>query len=343
MIENSKNNNLLKIEDLSVHFGTQRGPLKAVSDASLTIKKNQSIALIGESGCGKTTLATTIVDILPLNATVSNGRILLVNDDGKEVDLLTMKKKNLRKIMWKEIAMMFQASQSSFNPVRKIKYDFIDTVKAHDSSKSTEEILARANKLLKLVMLDADRVLESYPHELSGGMKQRALLASALILEPKLIILDEPTTALDLLTQQKILYLLNDLRAEHGFSYFFITHDLGIVSELADIVLTMYAGKIVEKAPVEEFFKNPRHPYSHGLIQAIPKLSINQVELFSIPGSPPDLVKETKGCPFYPRCKKRLDKCENNMPDMVSNGMPEHTYACFNPIMPEVSGGRQDE
>lgn len=343
MIEKLEKENLLKIEDLSVHFETQRGPLKAVSDASLTITRDQSVALIGESGCGKTTLATSIVDILPLNATISNGRILLAGDNGSKVDLLEISKKDLRKILWKEIAMMFQASQSSFNPVRKIKYDFIDTVKAHDPSKSTEEILARANKLLKLVMLDADRVLESFPHELSGGMKQRALLASALILEPKLIILDEPTTALDLLTQQKILYLLNDLRAEHGFSYFFITHDLGIVSELADVVLTMYAGKIVEKAPVEEFFKNPRHPYSHGLIQAIPKLSLKRVELFSIPGSPPDLVKETTGCPFYPRCKQRLDKCEANMPQMVSDERADHTYACFNPISPKDNGGVIDE
>lgn len=338
MKENIKATPLLEIENLSVHFKTERGPLKAVTDASLTINHNESVALIGESGCGKTTLATTIVDILPLNANISNGRILFKKKDGEEVDLLKISKKKLRKILWSQIAMMFQASQSSFNPVKKVRVDYLDTVKAHDSKKSDKEILERASELLKLVMLDDERVLNSFPHELSGGMKQRALLASALLLEPELIILDEPTTALDLLTQQKILYLLNDLKKEHGFSYFFITHDLGIVSELADTVMTMYAGRIIEKAPVVEFFKNPRHPYSYGLIQAIPKLSLDQEELSSIPGSPPDLVKESVGCPFYPRCFKRLDKCRESMPEMTPAEHEKHLFACYNPI----GGGRNE-
>ncbi len=339
MGKNDENKSLLEIEDLSVHFSTQRGSLKAVSEASLTIERGQSVALIGESGSGKTTLATSIVDILPLNASISSGKVFFKTKKGKRVELLNLDKKELRKILWQEIAMMFQASQSSFNPVKKIKYDFIDTVKAHNSNKSEEEIIKKASELLELVMLDPKRVLESFPHELSGGMKQRVLLASVFILDPSLIILDEPTTALDLITQQKILYLLNNLKKKNSFSYFFITHDLGIVSDLSDIVITMYGGKIIERAPVEEFFKNPKHPYSHGLIQAIPKLSLSQEKLISIPGSPPDLIKETIGCPFYPRCNKRLDKCKVKMPDMVSDLRADHTYACYNP----VNGGSKDE
>lgn len=330
--EIKKNNPLLQIENLSINFKTKRGPLKAVTNASLVIHQNESVALIGESGCGKTTLATSIVDILPLNGIITEGKIIFNNEQGESVDLLKLKKNSLRSLLWNEIAMMFQASQSSFNPVKKVKMDFIDTVKAHDTRKSEKEILKKASELLRLVMLDDNRVLNSFPHELSGGMKQRALLASALLLDPKLIILDEPTTALDLLTQQKILYLLNDLKDQYGFSYFFITHDLGIVSELADVVVTMYAGRLIEKAPVEEFFKNPRHPYSYGLIRAIPKLSLDKEELFSIPGSPPDLVEANIGCPFEPRCYKRMPRCKEEIPDMIASENREHLYACFNPV-----------
>nr|WP_300004812.1 ABC transporter ATP-binding protein [Tissierella sp.] len=339
--ENSINikKTLLEVKNLSISFKTKRGHLKAVNDASLIIRENESVALIGESGCGKTTLATSIVDILPLNADVNRGEIFFTKDDDKAVDLLRLKKSELRPLLWSEIAMMFQASQSSFNPVKKVKMDFIDTVKAHNSSINEREILKKSKELLELVMLDGERVLDSFPHELSGGMKQRALLASALLLEPKLIILDEPTTALDLLTQQKIIHLLNDIKDKFGFSYFFITHDLGIVSELADIVITMYAGRIIERAPVEEFFKNPKHPYSYGLIRAIPKLSLEEEELFSIPGSPPDLVKVQKGCPFEPRCHRRLPICKDRMPDMEEAKSPEHLFACYNPI----SGGEDDE
>lgn len=210
--------------------------------------------------------------------------------------------------------------------------DFIDTVKAHDSSKSNEEILKKSRELLNLVMLDDEKVLNSYPHELSGGMKQRALLALSLLLDPRLIILDEPTTALDILTQVKVLILLNELKEKYGFSYLFITHDLSLVSELADVVVTMYAGRIIEKAPVKEFFKNPKHPYSYGLIGAIPHLSLDQNELISIPGSPPDLIEIKAGCPFAPRCDRKLPRCTQEMPGLVSSKNKAHVYACWNPI-----------
>lgn len=323
---------LLEIRNLSVDFKTKRGTLKAVTDASVTILENESVALIGESGCGKTTLANAIVDILPLTAKISGGKILYHQDDGSVADLLEMKKNRLRHLLWDQIAMMFQASQSSFNPVKKVRMDFLDTVRAHDSSQSTEAILEKSRALLKLVMLDGEKVLNAYPHELSGGMKQRALLALSLLLDPRLIILDEPTTALDILTQEKILVLLNDLKQRYGFSYLFITHDLSIVSELADVVVTMYAGRIIEKAPVREFFKNPRHPYSYGLIRAIPHLSLEENELLSIPGSPPDLIEPRPGCPFAPRCDRSLLRCTEEMPGIFPCENKDHVYACWNPI-----------
>ena len=323
---------LLEIQNLSVDFKTKRGPLKAVTEASLTIDENESVALIGESGCGKTTLANAIVDILPLTATISSGKILFHQENGKVVNLLDMKKKNMRHLLWNQIAMMFQASQSSFNPVKKVRMDFLDTGRAHDSSKSNDEILKKSRELLNLVMLDDEKVLNAYPHELSGGMKQRALLALALLLDPRLIILDEPTTALDILTQVKILILLNQLKESYGFSYLFITHDLSLVSELADFVVTMYAGRLVEKAPVKEFFSHPKHPYSYGLIRAMPHLSLDQNDPISIPGAPPDLIEVKAGCPFAPRCDRKLPRCTEEMPGLVPSGGKGHVYACWNPM-----------
>lgn len=322
---------LLVIDGLSVAFKTKRGPLKAVSQVSLTVHEDESLAVIGESGSGKTTLATAIVGVLPSSADITSGTITYIKD-GERLNLLKAPAGKLRQVLWKDIAMMFQASQSSFNPVKKVRMDFIDTVRAHDPGVGEKAILEKARELLGLVMLDADRVLNAYPHELSGGMKQRALIALALLLEPRLIILDEPTTALDLLTQDKIIHLLNRLKGKYHFSYLFITHDLGIVAELADTVAVMYGGKIVERARVRDLFTNPRHPYSHGLIKAIPRLSLEHQKLESIPGNPPDLVTINPGCPFAQRCPRRLDRCITEMPPLTPSAQPDHVFACWNPV-----------
>lgn len=324
---------LFSVENVSISYRTKRGPLQAVKDASFSIGDQEAVALIGESGCGKTTLATSIVRALPNAASVTEGKLLFRREDGVQCDILKLDPKELRKLLWEQISMVFQASQSSFNPVKKIKTQFIDTIKAHRHGVSREEILERSRELLRIVMLDADKVLEAYPHEISGGMKQRALIALSLLLEPKLIILDEPTTALDLLTQEKILELLNRLKKQFGFSLLFITHDLGIVSELADSVVTMYAGRVVERAPVQEFFDHPYHPYSKGLINAIPRLTMDSTELYSIPGSPPDMIEAAPGCPFAPRCGRCDQRCRKKMPPLESEKTPGHVCACWNPIV----------
>lgn len=328
---------LFEADKINISYKTKRGALKAVSGASFQILDGEAVALIGESGCGKTTLASSIVGALPNAASITSGKLLFRTEKGETVDLIKVDKRCRRNILWSEISMVFQASQSSFNPVRKIGTQFIDTVKAHDPKKSRGDILKKSGEMLKLVMLEPDKILNAYPHEISGGMKQRTLIALALLLDPSLVILDEPTTALDLLTQEKILELLRELKQKMHFSLLFITHDLGIVSELADHVVTMYAGRIVEKAPVREFFEHAAHPYSSGLISAVPRLTMENIKLFSIPGTPPDMIEDTPGCPFYPRCGSRKEICGKMMPEMKMCGQ-EHFCACWNP----EKGANQD-
>lgn len=334
-----KNSFLFQAENISISYKTKRGLLKAVQGASFSIRSGEAAALIGESGCGKTTLASSIVRALPNAASVTDGRLLFRKQDGQGVNLLDLNRKKMRRVLWSDISMVFQASQSSFNPVRKISTQFIDTVKAHNPEKSKKEILKKSGEILEMVMLEPDKILNAYPHEISGGMKQRTLIALALLLDPRLVILDEPTTALDLLTQEKILEMLKRLKVQMNFSLLFITHDLGIVSELADYVVTMYAGRIIEKVPVREFFEEAAHPYSRGLIKAIPRLTTENSELYSIPGSPPDMIDDLPGCPFYPRCSRREDICNKEMPEMQCAGTREHLCACWHPEKGVLSNG----
>lgn len=318
----------LEVKDLSIQYFTDRGRLKAVRNASFRVYEGESVVFIGESGCGKTTLCTSLVKMQPKNSIISSGSVIFY-DDVHPLNILAMSEGQLAKIRWKDIVMMFQASQNAFNPVILMKDHFLDTAKAHVSGLSNQAILDKARDLLQLVRLDADRVLESYPHELSGGMKQRALIALSLLLDPKVIILDEPTTALDVLTQRYIIDILRDLRSNFNFSMLFITHDLSLAAELADTVVTMYAGQIVEKAPVEEMFKNPRHPYTLGLTKAVPTLSSSYEDLHSIPGSTPDLVCMKPGCQFAPRCSLASDICLEKEPQLREVG-PNHFAACHN-------------
>ena len=318
---------ILSVRDLSIDYRTRRGPVHAVRDVSFDIEQGETVAIIGESGSGKTTLAISLIRLSPRSARITKGQILYTN--AKEtVDIRTLPEDELRQFRWSECAMVFQAALNSFNPVINIWEQFGDTAKAHGLN-DAKAIHARAEGLLDLVRLDPKRVLRAYPHELSGGTKQRVLIALSLLLQPQLIILDEPTTALDILTQRSIIDLLADLRKKLGFSLIFISHDLSIAAELADRMITMYAGTVVERATVNDLFYRPRHPYSVGLLRAVPRVSGVMGGVASIPGSPPDLIRLPPGCTYVPRCPLAIAACAEREPDLVPVDTPNHDARCI--------------
>lgn len=319
-------NVVLSIQDLSISYRTPRGWLKAVSHVSFDLHRGETLALIGESGCGKSTLNLGLMRLLPKNARIESGKMIYRFREGAEEDVLKMSRGRLRYFRWLECAMVFQAALNSLNPVIHVRDMFYDTGRAHGIN-NPKEIKERALDLFQKVRLDPHRVFNSYPHELSGGMRQRVLLALALLLNPQVVVLDEPTTALDILTQRTILDVLARIRQELGFSIIFVSHDLSIAAEIADTVATMYAGEIVEMGPVREIFYHPRHAYTLGLMQASPRLSAGQEELFSIPGSPPDLIAPPSGCKFHPRCSFARPDCKDKMPVLVEE-TSDHVVAC---------------
>lgn len=326
---------ILNIENLFVEYSNIRGKVKAVRGVNLKLYKGENLALIGESGSGKTTLGTAIIRLLPSSGYIKDGKIVY-KGNGNEYDISKFNEKDLRQFRWKEIAMVFQSALNSFNPVLKIWDQIYDTAKAHGIN-NRSFVRDRAVSLLRYVQLDPERVINSYPHELSGGMRQRVLIAMSLLLEPKILILDEPTTALDILTQRNIIELLRMIKADMGLSMIFISHDLSLAAELADRVAVMYAGAIVELGSVEDIFYRPRHPYTLGLIKAVPTVTAGFRELYSIPGSPPDLINLSPGCKFAPRCEYKKPGCEKEEPMLVEVG-PEHLVACFR--HKEIGNGR---
>lgn len=316
----------LVMEDVYVHYFTRRGQVQAVRGVDLKLNAGESLALIGESGSGKTTLGLAIVRLLVKAARVTNGNITYYRE-GRAVDVLALNDADLRRFRWSECAMVFQSALNAFNPVLRVWEQMWDTARSHGWNNKAE-VRERALDLLRFVQLDPNRVINAYPHELSGGMRQRVLLALALLLNPQVLILDEPTTALDILTQRTIIDLLGKLKAEHSFAMIFISHDLAIAAELADRVATMYAGKIVELGATDDIFYRPRHPYTLGLIRAVPTVTGGFEELASIPGSPPDLIDLPSGCPFHPRCPFASERCSAEEPPLLEVG-PGHEAACW--------------
>ncbi len=318
---------VLDVDDLWLEYRVRRGVVKATRGVSFQVKKGESLSLIGESGSGKTTLGLGLVRLLPRMARVAQGHVRYFRL-GQEYDVLALSPNDLRQFRWKECAMVFQSALNALNPVLRVSDQFADTARAHGTF-SASEAQKRARDLLKLVQLDPDRVLPSYPHELSGGMRQRVLIAMGLLLDPQLIILDEPTTALDILTQRAVIDVLRQLREQLDFSLIFISHDLSLAAELADRVATMYAGAIVEIGNVYEMFERPHHPYTEGLIHAVPTVTGDLEQLSSIPGSPPDLIEFLPGCTFAPRCPYAVDRCHTEEPKLEETS-PGHLTACFN-------------
>lgn len=318
---------VLSVRNISITYLGHRGRLQAVSDVSFDLHQGETIALIGESACGKSTLAFGLMRLLPKVARIEQGQVLYTRRDGSVIDILTLNPSQLRRFRWQECAMVFQAALNSLNPVIRVQDMVYDTARAHGQTQR-RVVRERILDLFRMVRLDPERVFQSYPHELSGGMRQRVLIALSVLLNPQILLLDEPTTALDILTQRVILDILKDLRRELGLSIIFISHDLSIAAELADTVMTMYAGNLVEVGPVEEVFRRPRHAYTYGLLQAVPRISAVNNTLMSIAGKPPDLFEPPGGCKFHERCTFAVEHCHHQMPLLEKMGDGNHWVAC---------------
>ncbi len=308
------NQPLLSVRNLVVEYNTRYGAVRAVDRASIDVYPGELMAVVGESGCGKSTFAYSIINHVPYPGEVKEGEIIF---DGR--DVLKMSKEELRQFRWKEIAIVFQAAQNTLNPVMRVADQMIDTVNDHEK-RSKEEILEKASELLEMVRLNPDRVLHSYPFELSGGMRQRVIIALSLLLDPKMLILDEPTTALDVVTQVYILDILAEIRQKLGLAMILLTHDIAIVARMADRVTVMYAGQMVEEGDIREIFYDPRHPYTYGLIHSAPSLIGDLRKKKPIEGSPPDFMHMPSGCRFHPRCPYAAPICSERAPEMEHVG-----------------------
>lgn len=296
--------NILSIENLDITFRTNAGNVHAIRGVNFNLPAGKTLALVGESGSGKSVTMKAVTGLLDDNATINDGKIFYRQGDGKVVDLLTMSKKDLRrKINGQQIAMVFQDPMTSLDPTMQIGAQITEAMFLHQKI-SAAEAEKKAVELLKLVGInEPERRIKNFPHQLSGGQRQRIVIAIALSCEPKILICDEPTTALDVTIQARILDLIRDIQTRMGLSVIYITHDLGVVAKVADFVNVMYAGKIVESGTVDEIFYDPRHPYTWGLLSAMPDLETDDDRLYSIPGSPPNLLHEPKGDAFAARNK----------------------------------------
>ncbi|MFC6963235.1 ABC transporter ATP-binding protein [Halocatena marina] len=314
---------IISIHEASVTYDD--GQSYVLDGVSLDIERNEIVGVVGESGSGKSMFAESMLDAVP-DPGVLSGEILYHPDAETTIDILNLTKDELRKLRWEDISMVFQGAMSSFNPTMSIKEHFIETVETHDADVS--EGIDRARELLKDLYLDPDRVLNSYPHELSGGMQQRALIALSLVLDPDVLVMDEPTAALDLLMQQSILILLRELQTKYDLTMVFITHDLPLVATLADRLAVMYAFNLIEVAPAEELIEHPAHPYTRALLNSTPNLNAPLEEMRPIEGQSPAPINVPDSCAYHPRCPLATEKCREDKPpfEMTEN---EHTAACF--------------
>ena len=310
---------LLDVRRLKVEYLTPRGPVRAVDDVSFSLYPGEVVGLAGESGSGKSTIAHALLRILHPPALITAGQVLFAGRD-----VLEMSDAELEGFRWREVSIVFQSAMNALNPVMRIRDQLLDVMQAHGIP--AEEAGQRAVRLFDLVGIEPGR-LDAYPHQLSGGMRQRAVIAIALTLAPPLLIMDEPTTALDVVVQKDILQQIVRLKAELGFSILFITHDLSLLVEFSDQIAIMYAGEIVEKAPARELFERPLHPYTLGLMNSFPSISGEKKKLTGIPGSPPDLVAPPTGCRFHPRCPRAMSICSQAAPHTKSISA-NHTVAC---------------
>jgi peptide/nickel transport system ATP-binding protein len=306
---------VLDVAGLSVEYATDV-PVRACVDVSFSLRRGEILGVAGESGSGKSTLITALTRLQRPPAVTTGGRILFHPRDGSApVDLVSLPDRQLRKLRWTSLSIVLQSAMDALNPVARVGAQFVDVLRAHDPGLSKQVARDEAVRLLGMVGISADRA-RSYPHEMSGGMRQRATIALALACRPELVVMDEPTTAVDVVMQRQILAQVLRLRAELGFAVVFVTHDLSLLLELADRIAIMYAGRVVEIGSAESIYRAPRHPYTRGLRDSFPPLSAPLRTLSGIPGSPPDLRRPPSGCAFHPRCPDRFTGCDEHLPTL---------------------------
>jgi oligopeptide transport system ATP-binding protein len=319
---------LLEVKDLKTIFKTDEGIVQAVNGVSFYVNKRETLGIVGESGCGKSVTNLSLMGLIPSPpGKILNGEAIF---DG--TDLLKLKDSDKRKIRGKKISMIFQDPMTSLNPYLRISTQMIEVLIEHDNL-TKKQAIEKSVEMLKLVGIpSAEKRIFSYPHEFSGGMRQRVMIAMALSTNPQLLIADEPTTALDVTIQAQILDLLHELQEKVQMSIILITHNLGVVARMTERIIVMYAGYIVEENTTENIFKNPSHPYTRGLLKSVPRIDEEEKDkLYSIPGTPPNLVNLPKACPFYPRCERKLEICTKEVPPLKQID-ENHRLACFNPF-----------
>ena len=313
---------VLAVKNLILRYSTRAGPIYAVDGVSFTLERGQALGLVGESGCGKTSLAIALLKLLPDNARIMSGSVLLDGDD-----IVPLSEDEMREYRWSRISMVFQAAMNSLDPVYRVGDQIVEALEAHVSA-DPEESLARVRELYDLVSLD-HAFIPRYPHEYSGGMKQRAIIAMALACEPSVIVADEPTTALDVIVQDRILREMLRIQRELQMSMIYISHDMAVIAEVSDVVAVMYAGKIVEFGRTEDVFGSPIHPYTRALMSSFPSVTGEKRELTALDGEPPNLLEPPPGCRFHPRCSYATDICATDVPPTVTRG--SQWADCWNP------------
>jgi peptide/nickel transport system ATP-binding protein len=313
---------VLEVQNLRTHFKTQRGFVKAVDGVSFEVEKGQAMGLAGESGCGKTTVALSILRTLPSAGRILDGKLLF-----KGQNILELTDEEFREnIRWKGISIVFQGAMNALNPVYKIGDQIIEAITLHEPDVERDTAVERTQKLFELVGIDPSRI-DNFPHEFSGGMRQRSMIAMALACNPALLIADEPGTALDVIVAAQVLKLMNELKAKLNLAMILITHDLSIIAETCERSAIMYAGKVAEYADVYSIFKEPLHPYTQGLMGVFPKIKDARTRMTSIPGSPPDLLNPPTGCKFHPRCQYAMEICKTEEPAFLDIGK-NHYVSC---------------
>ncbi len=316
---------ILSVEDLTMHYTTREGDVSAVNDVSFVLGEGESLGLVGESGCGKTSIAICLLKLLPDNAHIKGGNVWL-----GDTNLIPLSQEEMRKFRWSRISMVFQAAMNSLNPVYKVGDQIVEAMQEHFGVMTVDQARDRVAELFELVGIDA-AMMDRYPHEFSGGMRQRAVIAMALSCNPDIIIADEPTTALDVIVQDRVLRKLEEIQKQLNMAMIYISHDMAVISEVSDRIGVMYAGHMAEMTSSVDIFERPLHPYTFALMGAFPSIKGPRKELFTLPGEPPDLLNPPPGCRFNPRCPYATDICRQEIPPFKDHG-GGHLAACWHPL-----------